>query len=90
MPLFWEKIGVFGKMSWIAMLFLLLGVEYRAIDKEHRVNEITQQSTLKTIRAGFQQVLTDQQKTILGGMPRSRICDIHSGGACALLLSVAP
>lgn len=34
MPLFWEKAGVIGKMAWVAMLFLLLGVEYRAIDKD--------------------------------------------------------
>jgi hypothetical protein len=34
MPLFWEKIGVVGKMSWVAMLFVLLAVEYRAIDKD--------------------------------------------------------
>jgi hypothetical protein len=34
MPLFWEKIGTGGKMSWIAMLFLLLAVEYRAIHKD--------------------------------------------------------
>jgi hypothetical protein len=34
MPLFWEKIGTIARMSWIAMLFLLLAVEYRAIDKD--------------------------------------------------------
>ena len=34
MPLFWERVGVIGKMSWIAMLFVLFAVEYRAIDKE--------------------------------------------------------
>jgi hypothetical protein len=34
MPLFWEKIGTVARMSWIAMLFLLLAVEYRAIDKD--------------------------------------------------------
>ncbi|MGA8151812.1 MAG: hypothetical protein WB952_12740 [Terriglobales bacterium] len=34
MPLFWEKIGVAGKMTWVAMLFVLLAVEYRAIDKD--------------------------------------------------------
>jgi hypothetical protein len=34
MPLFWEKIGAVARMSWIAMLFLLLAVEYRAINKD--------------------------------------------------------
>jgi hypothetical protein len=34
MPLFWEKVGTIARMSWIAMLFLLLAVEYRAIDKD--------------------------------------------------------
>lgn len=34
MPLFWGKVGTIARMSWIAMLFLLLAVEYRAIDKD--------------------------------------------------------
>jgi hypothetical protein len=34
MPLFWEKIGAIARMSWIAMLFLFLAIEYRAIDKD--------------------------------------------------------
>ena len=34
MPLFWDKVGIVARMSWIAMLFLLLAVEYRAIDKD--------------------------------------------------------
>jgi hypothetical protein len=34
MPVFWEKVRVIGKMSWIAMLFVLLFAEYRAIDKD--------------------------------------------------------
>jgi hypothetical protein len=61
MPLFWEKIGVVGKMSWIAMLFLLLAVEYRAIDEEHRKSELAQQAALKAIGDGFTGVLTDQR-----------------------------
>jgi hypothetical protein len=36
MPVFWERVGIVAKMPWIAMLFLLLGVEYRAIDKDKR------------------------------------------------------
>ncbi len=34
MPLFWEKVGTIARTFWIAMLFLLLAVEYRAIDKD--------------------------------------------------------
>jgi len=63
LPLFWEHISVFAKMSWIAMLFLLLGVEYRAIDKEHRENALAQQEALKTIGDGFTKVLTDQKNS---------------------------
>ena len=63
MPLFWEKIGVFGRMSWIAMVFLLLGVEYRAIDKEHHDNEIAQQKSLKAIGDAFNGVVTDQRNS---------------------------
>jgi hypothetical protein len=36
MPLVWEKVGLLCKMGWIAMLFVLLFVEYRAIDKDRR------------------------------------------------------
>jgi hypothetical protein len=50
MPLFWEKIDVIGRMSWVAMLFLLLGVEYRAIDKEHHDNDDAQKKAPKTNR----------------------------------------
>jgi len=61
MPLFWEKVGIAGRMSWIAMLFVLLAVEYRAIDKEHHNNDIAQQRALETIGNEFTGVLTDQQ-----------------------------
>ena len=36
MPLVWEKVRVLCKMGWIAMLFVLLAVEYRAIDEDRR------------------------------------------------------
>jgi hypothetical protein len=61
MPLFWEKVGTVGKMSWIAMLFLLLAVEYRAIDHEHHLNDIAQQEALRAIGNGFTGVLSDQR-----------------------------
>lgn len=61
MPLFWDKVGVAGKMSWIAMLFLLLGVEYRAIDDEHHKNDEAQKAALIAIGNGFTGVLTSQQ-----------------------------
>lgn len=61
MPLFWEKATVFGKMFWIVMLFVLLAVEYRAIDKEHRDGEVAQRKALATMAEGFQSVIkTDQ------------------------------
>ncbi|MFZ0278384.1 MAG: hypothetical protein WA254_07950 [Candidatus Sulfotelmatobacter sp.] len=72
MPLFWEKIGVVGKMSWIAMLFLLLAVEYRAIDEEHRKNDLAQQTALKAIGDGFTGVLTDQRNGFAGLIQQSQ------------------
>jgi hypothetical protein len=36
MPLFWEKIGGVQRMFWIALLFLLLAVEHRAINKDQQ------------------------------------------------------
>lgn len=61
MPLFWEKVGVVGKMAWIAMLFLLLAVEYRAIDKDHEDSAKAQREELNSIGEGFKGVLTEQQ-----------------------------
>lgn len=68
MPLFWDKIGTVGKMSWIAMLFLLLAVEYRAIDKEHQENIDAQ----KEIAKGFDKVLTDQQASFAALITQSQ------------------
>jgi hypothetical protein len=68
MPLFWEKMRVPGKMAFVAMLFLLLAVEYRAIDKEHAEAakaqaEVAkaQQEALKQIGTGFAVVLKTEQ-----------------------------
>jgi hypothetical protein len=36
MPLFWEKISPLERVFWIAMLFTLLRVEYRAINKDQK------------------------------------------------------
>lgn len=36
MPIFWEKSKKWARAIWIAMLFLLLGVEYRAIAKDRQ------------------------------------------------------
>lgn len=57
MPLCWEKIGTAAKMSWIAMLFLLLGVEYRTIDKDKVESDAK-------LTAHFQQI-SDQEKNDL-------------------------
>ena len=61
MPLFWEKIGVVGKMSWVAMLFLLLAVEYRAIDKEHKDYTEKEKTARREERESFDKVLGKQQ-----------------------------
>jgi hypothetical protein len=63
MPLFWEKIRVPERMSWIAMLCVLFAVEYRAIDKEKTDAAIEQAESLKKIGDGFNQVLTTQQSS---------------------------
>jgi hypothetical protein len=61
MPLFWEKAEVVGKMSWIAMVFILLAVEYRAIDKDRQVADQAQKDSLTLIGNGFTDVLKDQR-----------------------------
>src|SRR6266853_745783 len=43
------------------MLFVLLAVEYRAIDKEHLESVEAQKRTLQQIGSGFETVLTNQQ-----------------------------
>jgi hypothetical protein len=67
MPLIWEKVGVVCKMGWLAMLFCLLFVEYRAIDKDHKESadalaksfgDISQQAN-----ANLKQVLDDEHKS---------------------------
>jgi hypothetical protein len=63
MPLFWENVAVPEKMSWIAMLCILMSVEYRAIDKEHYDNAIAQQKALEAIGNGFTGVLNDQRNS---------------------------
>jgi len=73
MPLFWEKVGTVGKMSWIAMLFLLLAVEYRAIDHEHHLNDIAQQKALRAIGNGFTGVFSDQRNGFASLITQSNI-----------------
>lgn len=58
---FWEKVGIVGKMSWILMLFLLLGVEYRAIDLEHIQYLSDQKEAHDTLLNGFSNLLQNQQ-----------------------------
>src|ERR1700756_2681040 len=36
MPIFWEKSKKWARAIWMAMLFLLLGVEYRAIAQDRQ------------------------------------------------------
>ncbi len=61
LPLFWERIGTAGKMLWIGTLFVLLAVEYRAIDKDQREKAEAQKNELEAIGNGFTNVLANQQ-----------------------------
>jgi hypothetical protein len=72
MPLFLDKIASIGKMAWIAMLFILLSVEYRAIDSDREKNEETQRKELTKIGEGFQGVLTQQQSNFTALMQTSQ------------------
>ncbi|MGC2098710.1 MAG: hypothetical protein WA646_19400 [Candidatus Sulfotelmatobacter sp.] len=51
-------------MMWIAMLFLLLGVEYRAIDKEHNDYTKDQSDARKEERDSFQRLLDKQEDSV--------------------------
>ncbi len=57
MPVFWERISTFAKVTWILMMFLLLVVENRAIDKEHA----DQIQAIKDVGTSFKSVLDSQQ-----------------------------
>ncbi len=61
MPLFWERVCVINRMFWVAMLFVLLAVEYRAIDKDQADAISRQQDALQKIGQGFTNLLTAQQ-----------------------------
>lgn len=80
MPLFWEKVGIIGKMLWIGMLFILLFAEYRAIDKDQkdRQTDITNQqnnfSNLMTQNQKEFQEEVDRLSSISGG-----VADVRSG-----------
>lgn len=64
MPLFWERAGVFGKMAWIAMIFVMLAVEYRAIDKD-RGDSVTAESIRATAEAmQFSTIANDLRTSI--------------------------
>jgi hypothetical protein len=56
MPLFWEKVGVIGKMFWIAMLFALLAIEYRAIDKDRMDGAAAENQRRTAENAEFQKI----------------------------------
>lgn len=77
MPLFWEKIDVAGRMSWIAMLFILASVEYRAINQDQQETAKKQQETLKQIGDGFKAVLTTQQTSFSNLISQSQT-NFHS------------
>lgn len=62
MPLFWDKATKLGQMAWIAMLFLLLGVEYRAIDKDKVDSAAELTKHFNDISAQAQKNLQDTQQ----------------------------
>jgi hypothetical protein len=66
MPLVWEKVGVLCKMGWIAMLFVLLAVEYRAIDEDRRrsTDELTKKFGEVSAQANqnLKQILADENR----------------------------
>ena len=64
MPLVWEKIEVAGKMAWIAMLFLLLTVEYRAIDRDRQIATSAEDARRKEEREKFQAIADGIKQTI--------------------------
>jgi hypothetical protein len=77
MPLFWERMTVAGKMTWIAMLFVLLFAEYRAIDNEHKTYAEDQKTAreeerksfgklLETEQAGVAKILKEQNEAVAG------------------------
>jgi hypothetical protein len=70
MPIFWEKVGVLGKAFWIGMLFLLLGVEYRAIDKDREDTRVAAAESLRklleTQQTGVANILTQQEHSVKG------------------------
>jgi hypothetical protein len=51
-------------MAWVAMLFLLLGVEYRAIDKDHLETAKTEDAIRTAENAQFQSIATELQKAM--------------------------
>lgn len=70
MPLVWEKVGVLCKMLWLAMLFVLLFAEYRAINKDRRdaSAELTQKFGEITTQANnnLKQILDDEHNSFAG------------------------
>ena len=73
MPLFWEKVGIIGKMSWIAMLFVLLAVEYRAIDKDQRDAAAQEKTDLQAMGYGFKTILENQQTSFAHLISQSQV-----------------
>jgi hypothetical protein len=71
MPIFWDKAGVIGKAAWIGMLFLLLSVEYRAIDRDREdfaLNEYhRRQEEREQFRAVGTAITTNMQRVLDNG-----------------------
>jgi hypothetical protein len=70
MPLIWEKVGVACRMAWIAMLFVFLFVEYKAIDQDKAESARELQNEFKRLsdqsNANLRTILEDEHKSFTG------------------------
>ena len=64
LPLFWDKTQVIGKMAWIALLFVLLAVEYHAIDEDHAKSVAAEKLARDTENNHFQNIVNQLTTSI--------------------------
>jgi hypothetical protein len=64
MPLVWEDVQPIGRAALIFTLVVLFGVEYRAIDKEHKDYAEEQRLARKEERESFQSLLAKQEASV--------------------------
>jgi hypothetical protein len=64
MTLFWEKHNVILRSAWIAVLFIIFSVEYRAIDKDRRDFAAEQKNARHEERESFGKLLDKEQTNL--------------------------